>query len=210
MNRHEVKTVIQQDKTKKLTDMNITNEQVKQYEPLVHKIAHQFENTVTVPYEDIVQYGYEGLINAFHTYKDDKKQTFAQYAGWQIRYAILNAFNIEGSIIKHGYYQRKTSKPLSVSHIDADESFLQLEADRSCNISYIREVLSKDLEANFSARDCDIFYRVYGLKQYDYEKSKDVAALYNISNASVTIITQKIISYIQQNEEIMEVLQDML
>ena len=77
MNKYKVKISNEQLKNK-TTDMNITNEQVKQYEPLVHKIAHQFESIATLPYDDIVQYGYEGLINAFHTYKDDKKQAKSQ------------------------------------------------------------------------------------------------------------------------------------
>lgn len=188
----------------------ITNKQVKQYEPLVHKIAHQFEASSKFQYEDLIQYGYEGLLYAFKTYKEDKKQTFQQYAGWQIRYAILNANNTEGNIIKHGYYQRKTNKQLTINSIDCDDNYLQLEATNSCDIQKLHKTIESTIEMKFSNRDCDIFYRTFGLKHYEYEKSKDVAKIYNISNASVTLINQKIINYIKEDDELMDMLRELL
>ena len=187
----------------------ITNEQIKQYEPLVHKIAHQLTGIVTFEYDDVVQYGFEGLINAYNTYKQDMNQTFIQYAGWQIRYAILNANNSEGGVIKQSYYHRKNCGSLSIDYIDSDK-YYQLKYSENCNIEYILNFLEKKLSKKFSVRDCDIFYRSYGLKQYDYEKFKDIAEVYNISCASVTLINQKIINYIKSNEELMSILQDML
>lgn len=188
----------------------VTNEQVMKYEPLVHKIAKQLQGSSNMPYEDLVGFGFEGLLNAFNTYRDNEKQTFIQYAGWQIRYAILNANNNEGNLVKYSYYHQKKDSGMSVKFIDNDDSSLQLEYESGCDVLMVRKQLYKELELNFSARDCDIFYRTYGLKEYDYEKSKDIAQMYNISSASVTIINQKIIAYIKHNENLMDILSELL
>ena len=189
---------------------HVTNEQVLKYEPLVHKIANQLQGSSQLPYDDLVGFGFEGLLNAFKTYRNNEKQTFIQYAGWQIRYAILNANNNEGNIVKYTYYHQKKEQKMAVSFIDRDDTNVQLEYDGGCDVVMVRQHLYKELEMKFSARDCDIFYRTYGLKDYDYEKSKDIARFYNISSASVTIINQKIIAYIKSNETLMDVLSELL
>ena len=190
--------------------MNITNEMIKKYEPLVHKLAHQMDRTSNFSYEDLVQYGFEGLLTAFKTYRETEKQTFIQYAAWQIRYAILNANNNEGHLVKYSYYQQKKETKMSINSIDNDENTLQIEYTEGCDISRVRSVLYNELELKFSTRDCDIFYRTYGLKNYDYEKSKDVAKMYNISSASVTVINKKIIQYIKDNAKLMDIMSELL
>ena len=190
--------------------MDITNEMVKKYEPLVHKLAHQMERTSNFSYEDLVQYGFEGLLTAFKTYRETEKQTFIQYAAWQIRYAILNANNNEGHLVKYSYYQQKKETKMCINSIDNDENTLQIEYTEGCDISSVRSVLYHELELKFSTRDCDIFYRTYGLKNYDYEKSKDVAKMYNISSASVTVINKKIIQYIKDNSKLMDIMSELL
>jgi RNA polymerase sigma factor (sigma-70 family) len=72
----------------------VTNEMVKQYIPIVKSIAGKlFQKTRTsyFQYEDLVGFGYEGLMDAFKKYDPSKNACFVTYASIRIRGAILDS-----------------------------------------------------------------------------------------------------------------------
>ena len=80
----------------------------KKYEPLIHKICHQWVGKINLPYDDLVGFAYEGLTYAMNNYgKKNKKSkatddavlsyTFGQFAA----YCILNQIKGNGVYASH-------------------------------------------------------------------------------------------------------------
>lgn len=65
---------------------------IRQYAPLVRRIAQRYsymhEMDPSIDLDDLVQYGYMGLIEAAETYQDDKDASFFTWAFWCIRRSI--------------------------------------------------------------------------------------------------------------------------
>lgn len=64
--------------------MNITNTNVKQYEPLVKVIARQFSKNPN-DQQDLMQEGYIGLMEAAKRYDPSTGVQFDSYASWWVR-----------------------------------------------------------------------------------------------------------------------------
>lgn len=70
-----------------------TDEIVERYEKLVYKIAHRLHENLPeqVELEDLVGWGYTGLLEAYQRYDEDKTTQFASFAYYRIRGAMLDA-----------------------------------------------------------------------------------------------------------------------
>lgn len=80
------------------SSIEITNDFIKQWTPLVWRLAKQYRaigDALRLDYEDLVQIGMVGLIEAAQTYDGRNGSTFLTYAFGSVRYAILNALNAE-------------------------------------------------------------------------------------------------------------------
>ena len=103
------------------------NKVATKYQPLVMKIAHQFDNKSNLPFEDLVQEGNKGLNYAMEHYgapkritkdadgndKDVTKLSFGQYAAWQIRNAILDAIKELSHLVKIPVSQQRKEKAVT-------------------------------------------------------------------------------------------------
>ena len=202
-----------------------TREQIaKQYQPLVYKIAHQQKNNTPLPWQDVLGFAEEGLAKALNDYKDGKGQTFRQYAGYQILYSIQNGINNEGHTVKFSAYMQQKAKENGGSTwiMKSIDMRVDENGEEKCNIKEpsvspevnshlsIMNELYQDLESHFSAKDCDIFYQMYGLKNYDFTKGIDIAKQYKCSAPNVTLICKKIINYIKSNQLLMDELATLL
>lgn len=86
------------------------NKVVKQYEPLLHKLARQYHGKSNLSYEDLISAGMEGFTYAMNRYgkrnksqvDDDaiKNYTFGQYAAYFIRVQILEAIKNESQTVR--------------------------------------------------------------------------------------------------------------
>lgn len=66
------------------------------------------------------------------------------------------------------------------------------------------------LEAEFSERDLDVFYSIFGLKDHKKIKSKDIAKKYNIAPSMVTSLKTKIIRFIKNDSKLWMVFREIL
>jgi hypothetical protein len=200
----------------------LTNEQALQYSNLVHKLTNQLSKSSPFSYEDIEGYAWEGLCMAFNTYKENSTQTFLQYAAYQIKYNIWNKGNTEGSAVTLSAYHQRKLKDSNVStyimkHIetkvdkngDARFNIKEPSVNPYINKEEIYNELYSYLDKKFSKRELSIFYKTMGLKNYEVTKGCILAKSYNVSNASITLNNKKIISYIRQNEELLDLLRDL-
>lgn len=209
------------------------NNLVKQYEPLVNKITKQFVDKVHISWDDVKSMAYEGLAIAMKTYDPERStMTFMQFAGFAIRNNILTSLNNELRTVKLSAYAQKKavergeavfnsiSLDLSVKDTPKDASnfpggpkkndWSNLVAEAKFDDGDVFETLYSKLEDNLPMRDCEIFYRTFGLKDYDEQKGKDIADYFGISRSLVSIKLKTVISFIQKDDELVEILSNLL
>lgn len=190
----------------------ITNKDVKQYEKLVYKIAHQLAPKSPLPFDDVVQYGYEGLLEAFEIYDETKsKQTFLQFAAYRIRFFIMNMSVREGYICRMNDYALSKTGAFTV---DCNKSKvcqeLIDEPVESVDSKDIMSKLSRFIESNFKRNEYEIFYKFFGICGYKQTKGVDIALEYGISSTRISLNNKKIISKIKTNNLLIEQLSKLL
>ena len=214
--------------TNNMTDIE-KNLLVQQYEPLINKITKQYSDKVKASWEDIKSMAYEGFAIAINTYDSTRSSmTFAQFAGFAIRNNILTSLNNELRTVKlSAYAQKKASEngdavfnSVSIeaswdsnyerTGVPKQKDMLNLRQEEKFSDGDIFESLYSKLEENFPLRDCEIFYRTFGLKEFEEEKGKDIAVYFGISRALVSIKLKSVITFIQKDEELVEVLANLL
>ena len=77
----------------------ITDNQIKEYQPLVKSIAYKFINSGE-PLGDLEQVGYIGLINAINLYNQNRGIKFITYATWLISGEIRHYIRDKHQIVK--------------------------------------------------------------------------------------------------------------
>lgn len=211
------------------------NAAAKIYTPLVLKIVSQYVGKSKLDRPSLISAGMEGLTAAMNDWKKDsgddgKKTTFRTYASYRIQQAILNEINTNGHDLSGTNWY--ASKQYGAAALDAafsvdgfgdgsdDEDFSndRLVAlgtdptDPDTNVEK-EEAMWKDvfktLEAKFSTRDMDIFYRYTGLGPYHgkREKSKDIAKSYGMSEGNIrNSVINKILKYIQSQPRLMAIM----
>lgn len=209
------------------------NALVAQYEPLVNKLTKQFVDKVKVPWDDVKSMAYEGLAIAINNYDPNRsKMSFMQYAGFAIRNNILTSLNNELRTVKLSAYAQKKA----LEHGEAIFNSVSFDANRGDDTNRgaamngapklrdwdkmstsdkwsdgdIFETLYTRLEETFPTRDCEIFYMTFGLKNYDETKGKDIAKYFGISCSLVSVKVKGIISFIQKDNDLVEILANLL
>ena len=213
-----------------ITDNKLREKVVKQYIPLLNKIAkqHVLKMPQEMEYDDILGYGYEGMVYAMNTYNSDRGLSFQQYLGWCIRNKILSGINEEGHTIKFSAYAQSQAKAGKSDYISTQSfSFFQNnnsdedagETDRlSCIVDTSKNVQEDKIwkivcefaRKNFSEKDADMFIRFYGLDGKEPEEGKRLAARWGCSGCSVTVSKKKIIEAIKKSKELKDLLSDLL
>lgn len=209
---------------KKPTNDREREEYARMYTPLVYKIANQNKDKSPLAYEDILGFGFEGLVDAMNTYQETTGQTFLQYAAYRIFYFIMNGTNREGHIVTFSDYQQKKAKEegrptficqriVSKTDNDGEEHWNipePLVSQETPNIGKILEDLKNFVTKRFSQRDTDIFFQTFGLGEQDDVPRVQIAKQYNVSNAAITYVNQRIIKSILEDNVMSEELSVLL
>jgi RNA polymerase sigma factor (sigma-70 family) len=216
---------------------NITEKEktdlVKQYEPLMNKLTKQFVSQVKIDWDSVKSMAYEGFVLAMMNYDDERsKLSFKQFAGWSIRNNILSSLDKELRTVSMSAYAQKkaqeageaTFNSVSLSVISGEASVTGGDDDGKGCREYKYGVYEKDkfsdgdvyeylytrLEDKFSERDCEMFYRIFGLKGFADEKGKDVAKAFGVSEGLVSQKIKKMILFIRGDEELVEMLGNLI
>jgi RNA polymerase sigma factor (sigma-70 family) len=205
----------------------------KQYEPLINKITNQFVKSGTGQWDDIKSMAYEGFAIAMCSYDATRSNmSFTQFAGFAIRNNILTCLNNELRTVKlSAYAQKKTTErggtlfnSVSIDVINKDNTgketnykgvsksadIMKLSQEPTFSDGNIFDTIYNKLEANFSPRDCEIFYRTFGLKNYNEELGKDIADSLGISRSLISVRLKRVISFIRKDEDLVEILANLL
>ncbi len=209
------------------------NEVVTQYMPLVHKISRQLHTSTVGEYDDVVSNGCMGLLYAVRNYNSNSSQSFIKYAGYMIRFYILNYINKgEQRMIKTSasIVKRRTERGLtniSVVSLDKQTSVskdgggtlhncIKGTDEKSVFASMGEDEeelwckLFRVLENNFSDRNITIFYKKFGLAGWDKVKGVDLAKEYNTSSVSITNVCNRIIRFLKGDKKTMDILIEIL
>lgn len=213
------------------------NAVAKMYTPIVMKIASQYVGKSRLDRPSLISAGMEGLSNAMNDWKkngtdDGKKTTFKTYASYRIQQAILNEINSQGhTLTGTNWYasEKYGAAALDAISLDGrgetndDDNFKQdhllaasvdpndLDLDVSQEEDNWKDAF-KMLDAKFSARDMDIFYRYFGLGPYQgkRQKSKDIAKEYGMSEGNIrNSIINKIIKFLQTNPQAIKIMKNL-
>ncbi len=213
-----------------MSTMNLTNREkmqlVKQYEPLVNKMVSQFTSRVVIAWDDVKSMAYEGLTIAINTYDETKStMNFTQFAAFAIRNNILTSLDNELRLVKMSAYNQKKAAEageakFATVRIMQSESDSEKQTPQEIRLGmYENETFSNGnvfdylytrLEDKFTLRDCEIFYRTYGLKGFDDMTGVEIAKMTKLSIASISLINKKIITYIRKDAELCEMLASLI
>lgn len=211
------------------------NELVKQYENLIQKITFQVWHQLTdrqkafCQLEDVRSYALEGFAEAIRDYDPKKSSmTFKQYLAYAMRNSCLDWINEESRTIKITYYEQQKLKeenkstiissyiddliPASNGDDDVDEDYLACLGSNSGfeNGEHPIKTLIDAIKKKFDPTYTDIFFSTYGLDGHKEMKGIELAKKYHVSNATITIRVQKVISFIRDNKDLMSVLAELL
>src|SRR6185436_14450420 len=115
------------------------NELVESNLSFVVKIASEYRN-LGLPFEDLLNEGNIGLIEAAHRYDAGKGTKFITYAIWWIRKSILKALSEHSNLVRVPNYQMK-----KVREIRDAENYLRRSLGRKPEREEISEKLSRSV-----------------------------------------------------------------
>src|SRR5512143_919691 len=119
------------------------NELIESNLSFVVKVASEYRN-LGLPFEDLLNEGNIGLIEAAHRYDASKGTKFITYAIWWIRKSILKALSEHSNLVRVPNYPLKKVREIR----DADNSL-----KRSLGRAPKREEISERLSKNISKID---------------------------------------------------------
>ena len=211
------------------------NKLVLQYMPLVDKISFQLWSQLSdrqkelFNFEEVKGYALEGFAKALRNYDPSRSEmTFKQYLAYAMRNTCLDGINEESRTIKISYYKQQKRKEEGLPNIlttsingilsrgdseedDSDDhlDFLGVN-DGFENCEHPIDTLVKVIKAKFDPSYADIFFSTYGLDGHDELKGVELAEKYKVSNATITVRVQKVISFIREDKTLMSILAELL
>lgn len=200
---------------------------VKKYENLVYKMTLQYVKQGTMDFNSVKSMAYEGLVLAFNRYDEKRSNmSFLQYAAFSIRNNILSSLDKEmRTVYMSAYQQNKATEAGDAlwTTVSVDEPIpgtdgkltqMNIIINKSEEAKFsdgdVYDYLYNRLEEEFSVRDCLIFYKFFGLKEFEEQKGKDLAVEFNLSAGHISAVVKKIIVYIRKDNELCEMLANLL
>ena len=221
----------------------------RQYASLVTAIASKYRGA-GLDWNSLISAGYLGLTKAMSDYhrpdevvdiepgldkeeraevKKQKALTFKQYAGWRIRFQILNDINDLARTVRISQYEYEKNKAegntkgnfntVSVDQTMDDEG--QTMVDRMAELSNDSDAFKPDtknqwdkvyklIEDKFSVRSASVFYKYFGLRGYNQMSGVEIAKEMGITGAAVSLHIKRIITFLKSDRRTVNLLNDLL
>lgn len=203
------------------------NQLVLQYEPLIAKMIMQFYKAVKYDWNSIKSMAYEGFALAINNYDETRSNmTFAQYAAFSMKNCILTGLTNETRVVKLPAEEQKKRKEEGTAlfntvsidltwdngndNVTPKEIKLGMYEDAKFSDGDVFNYLYERLSENFTQRDCEMFYKAYGLNGYDETPNQQIAKEYGVSEGLVSQRKKRIIDWIRRDEEMCEVLSNLI
>lgn len=203
------------------------NAATKIYSKLIYHMVNQYIGKSNLTRSDLMSsalLGFTNAMNQWSTKEDGNYTSFKTYAAFRMQQQILNDINKYNSTLSGGssYAYKNYKDVLNVANIDGignnneyhydvvDNIFTDDIDDNFVGNEKIQwEDLYKIIENNFKRRDCDIFYRYFGLNGYKREKSKDIARSLGMSDGNIrNSVINKILMFLRKDKRSLDILQN--
>ena len=206
------------------------NAAAKMYAPMMYKIVNQYVGKSSMTRSELISAALQGFTDAMNQWKNENDDTeggkyvsFKTYASYRMQQQILNDINkyshtITGNSYAYAKYGGQMFDTVNIdgyvaNGADPDKMSIFAVDDIDQNLTKNEEERWKDLykiiEYNFKQRDCDIFYRYFGLNGYKREKSKDIARSMGMSEGNIrNTIINKILMFLKKDKKATDILQD--
>ncbi|MBR5296713.1 MAG: hypothetical protein IKU29_02450 [Parabacteroides sp.] len=200
------------------------NAATKMYMPVVYKIVNQYVGASKLSRQELMSAALEGFTDAINNWKHVKQKSipFKSYMSYRVQQQILHDINKYSHTLSLPNLT-KTALNNDIDAMSIDAMLGDNDKDMSDKISKLGMVdadifLDKDeeknwkflytlLEQNFKQRDVNVFYRYFGLNGCKREKSKDIAKSLGLSEGAIrNVVINKMISFLKNNRQAMEVL----
>lgn len=205
------------------------NAVAKLYAPLIVKIVNSYIGKSNLTKADLMsaaQLGFTDAMNDWRKSDDGKNVPFKTYAAYRVRQQILHDIDkYNYSLSGTSWYAREKMGSAMLTAISIDGTGMNDEGDfKNDRLSALGEdpdydmrpdeikswdKLYKIIDSTFKQRDADIFYRYFGLKGYQKEKTKDIARSLGMSNGNIKPIIDKILKQLVKNPDAYDILQDL-
>ena len=205
------------------------NAAAKIYAPLMYKIVNQYVGKSSLGRSELISAALMGFTNAMNQWRsgdDDggKYVSFKTYAAYRMQQQILNDINKYSHTISGNSYivAKYGTSVLDVDKYDSyvddggdlDKMFFlasdEIDQNLTKNEKMQWDELYKLIESNFKQRDCDIFYRYFGLNGYKREKSKDIAKSMGMSEGNIrNSIINKMLMFLKKDRKAMDILMNL-
>ena len=221
----------------------------RQYAPLVTTIASKFKGC-GLDWNDLISAGQMGLVKAMNDYhrpdevvdvengltndqkkevKNQKALSFKTYAGFRIRFQILNDINELSRTVKISQYEYEKNKAagntkgnfntVSLDKTIDDEG--QTLVDRMAELSNGNDAFKKDankqwekvyklIDDRFSTRTASIFYKYFGLHGYKQMKGVEIGKEMGITGGAVSMAVKEVMNFIKSDKRTQALLKDLL
>lgn len=199
----------------------------KKYTNLINKLVKQFYDKNLTSWNQIESMAWEGFALAINSYDDLRsKMNFTQYAAFAIRNNILSCLDRELRTVKLSNYAQKKAlqrgdslfNTISIDDVNKETSksatrediMFDMVSDAKFDDGDVYEYIYSQLSERFSKRDCELFYKSFGLNNYHEHKGKELATEYNISESLVSQKVKKIIMWMRSDRDMCEMLSNLL
>lgn len=208
------------------------NNVAKMYTPIVYKIVNQYVGKSSLDRAALISAGMSGLAEAMNDFDPSKTdKPFKSYAAYRIQQAILNDINEYSHSLSgtNWYASQKYADRLDAVSLDSlskDDDEFSLDHIASLGVSDDHrwidltkdeqeywKTLYKIIDSKFSTRDCNIFYRYFGLGEFwgKKEKSKDIAKSYGMSEGNIrNSVINKILKFLRDDPKCKNILSPLL
>ena len=211
---------------------------VKKYSPLAIKIAAKYRGRCGLDWNSLVSAANMGLVKAMNKYKkptsetnDEQKwktKSFKQYAGWQIKYQILNDINDYSTVVRRTTWAREQAMKNKES-IPSDVYLGATYDNEECNNLVDRitglhndpivdkvkddghmEKIFDIIDKKFSDKTKFIFYSYFGLNGYKKLTNVDLSKKYGVSYSAISQQVKNVIKFLRSDPKTRELLQELL
>lgn len=200
------------------------NAVAKMYTPLLNVVVNQWLGKSKMSRGELMSSAKFALVNAMNDWDRSTGVPFKTYLGTRVRQQILNDINqYSHALSGTSWYTHAKGYNADASSLDTllgwesedhhdDSRLASLGVNDNTVTNNEREKLWKEvydlLTLKFKQRDIDIFCRKYGWMGYKEEKNKDIARELGVSDAYITIICKKVITHIQKDQRIANVISE--
>ena len=203
------------------------NQLVAQYEPLINKLVAQFYKAVVYDWDSIKSMAYEGFSLALNKYDEQRSSmTFMQFAAFEIRNNIMTCLTNESRTVKLPFNEQKKRKDNSETlfttvsmdltrdngndEVAPREIKLGMYENAKFDDGDVFEYFYTRLEQTFPKRECEMFYKTFGLKGYEETPNLKIAEEYGVSEGLISQKKKKIIEWIRKDKDLCEMLSNLL